>query len=93
MTNATLTERSFITPQSANGVVKIMEAKGWVGRIGHPTHGRLIQLYLTKEGKTVLRKCDAAIDNLEATMLTRLRELPNDTLQRIFQRCISNLRL
>lgn len=92
MTNAKLAERSLITPQSANEVVKTMEAKGWVGREGHPTHGRLIHLFLTDEGRRVLERCDAAIDGLEATMLEGLTEVPAATLRKVLQRCVANLR-
>ncbi|WP_233856141.1 MarR family winged helix-turn-helix transcriptional regulator [Paraburkholderia sp. HD33-4] len=92
MTNAKLAERSFITPQSANEVVKTMEANGWVGRAGHPTHGRLIHLFLTDEGRRVLKECDSAIDTLEASMLDGVTEIPVDTLRKVLQRCVSNLR-
>ncbi|WP_234775557.1 MarR family winged helix-turn-helix transcriptional regulator [Paraburkholderia tropica] len=90
LTNAKLAERSFITPQSANEVVKTMEANGWVGR--SPTHARLVQLSLTDEGRRVLQECDVAIDQLEASMLTGLTEIPLDTLRVVLQRCVTNLR-
>ena len=92
MTNAMLAERSFITPQSANEVVKTMETNGWVGRAGHPTHGRLIHLSLTEEGRRVLQECDAAVDLLEARMLAGITEIPVDMLRKVLQRCVSNLR-
>lgn len=93
MTNAQLAERSFVTPQSANEVVKAMEGLGWVAREGHPTHGRLIHLYLTDEGKSVLARCDAAIDRLEATMLEGIQGFPIDALKAALQHCASNLRI
>jgi DNA-binding MarR family transcriptional regulator len=92
MTNAKLAERSFITPQSANEVVKTMEANGWVGRAGHPTHGRLIHLSLTDEGRRVLRECDAAVDALEASMLEGLTEMPVEMLKKALQLCVASLR-
>jgi DNA-binding MarR family transcriptional regulator len=92
MTNAKLAERSFITPQSANEVVKTMEANGWVGRAGHPTHGRLIHLSLTDEGRRVLHECDVAVDALEASMLEGLTEMPVEMLRKALQLCVSNLR-
>lgn len=92
MTNAKLAERSFTTPQSANEVVKSMQSSGWIGRAGHPTHGRLIQLYLTERGQALLRGCDAAIDGLEASMLDGIADIPVDTLRKVLQRCVSNLR-
>lgn len=93
MTNAQLAERSFVTPQSANEVVKAMEALGWVAREGHPTHGRLIHLYLTDEGKKVLSQCETGIDQLEAVMLEGVQDIPVDTLKIALQHCASNLRV
>ena len=92
MTNAKLAQRSLITPQSANEVVKTMEANGWVGRTNHPTHGRLVHLFLTDEGHRILRACDAAVDALEAAMFEGSSEIPVETLRRALQRCVSNLR-
>lgn len=37
--NAQLAERSFMSPQSANEIVKTMQAKGWVVREPDPMHG------------------------------------------------------
>ncbi|MCQ9371865.1 MarR family transcriptional regulator, partial [Corynebacterium sp. 35RC1] len=37
LSNAQLAERSFMSPQSANEVVKAMEARGWVTRTPDPT--------------------------------------------------------
>ncbi|WP_322063354.1 MarR family winged helix-turn-helix transcriptional regulator [Paraburkholderia sp. J63] len=92
LTNAQLAERSFITPQSANEVVKIMEANGWVAREGHPTHGRLIHLSLTSEGLSRLGECDVAIDEVESAMLRGLDQIPEESLRDILQACVGNLR-
>ncbi|CAM2156427.1 DNA-binding MarR family transcriptional regulator [Paraburkholderia tropica] len=92
MTNAQLAERSFITPQSANEVVKNMEGKGWVLREDHPTHGRLVHLRLTSEGLRLLHECDAAIDEVESSMLRGLDQFPEESLRGMLQGCIGNLR-
>jgi len=92
MTNAQLAERSFITPQSANEVVKIMEGNGWVSREEHPTHGRLVHLRLTGEGLRLLQECDEAIDEIESSMLRGLDQFPVESLRGMLQGCVGNLR-
>ena len=42
LSNAELAERSLMTPQSANEMVKSMEAKKLIGRRPNPDHGRII---------------------------------------------------
>jgi DNA-binding MarR family transcriptional regulator len=56
--NAQVAERSFITPQSANEVMNAMASRNWVSREPDPTHGRIVLLQLTDEGRAVLRECE-----------------------------------
>ncbi|SCK30097.1 MarR family winged helix-turn-helix transcriptional regulator [Vogesella sp. LIG4] len=72
LSNAQLAERSLISPQSANEMVKMMEGKGWIEREPDPSHGRIIQIRLTEAGKVLLYQCDAAVAQLEAVMLAEL---------------------
>jgi DNA-binding MarR family transcriptional regulator len=74
LSNAQLAERSLISPQSANEMVKMMEGKGWIEREPDPSHGRIIQIRLTEAGKELLRQCDAAVAQLEAHMLAEMSE-------------------
>jgi len=74
LSNAQLAERSLISPQSANEMVKMMEGKGWIEREPDPSHGRIIQIRLTESGKELLHQCDALVSQLEATMLLEMGE-------------------
>ncbi len=69
LSNAQLAERSMISPQAANEMVKAMEAKGWIARQPDANHGRIIHLRLTEQGVALLREGDAAVAVLERTML------------------------
>ena len=80
LSNAQLAERSFVTPQTANEMVKGMEARGWIERSADPHHGRIILLQLTSEGQAVLTEGLSAAAKLEQTMLARLPQTERDQL-------------
>ncbi len=79
LSNAQLAERSLVTPQSANELVKTMEKRGWIDRSADPSHGRIIHLHLTALGKEILQQAHSAAAEFEAEML---KELPEGDRQR-----------
>lgn len=72
LSNAQLAERSLVTPQSANELVKGMEKRGWIERSADPSHGRIIHLHLTPQGQAVLKQAHAATAEFEQSMLEGL---------------------
>jgi DNA-binding MarR family transcriptional regulator len=68
LSNAQLAVRTMMAPQSANEMVKAMEAKGWIERTPDPAHGRIIQIQLTGEGHAILGQCDAKVREVEMQM-------------------------
>jgi len=72
LSNAQLAERSMVSPQSANEMVKTMEQRGWIARKSPSNHGRIIQIGLTPEGLALLKKCDAAVVEVESAMLAEI---------------------
>lgn len=90
--NAQVAERSFITPQSANEVLKAMEAQGWVAREADPMNRRIVLLSLTDEGEELLVACDAAASHVEGAMLDGLGERAGTDLQALLHACVRNLR-
>ncbi|SIT35717.1 MarR family transcriptional regulator [Paraburkholderia ribeironis] len=90
--NAQIAERSFITPQSANEVVKTMEANGWVMRESDPMNRRVVLLSLTEAGKTLLDECDDAADHVERAMLDDQQADTPHTLRLLLHACVRNLR-
>jgi DNA-binding MarR family transcriptional regulator len=80
LSNAQLAERSFVTPQTANEMVKGMESRGWIERSADPTHGRIIHLRLTRAGRAILNKGHSAAAELEQIMLDRLPQTERDHL-------------
>ncbi len=90
--NAQIAERALITPQSANEVLKTLEAQGWVEREADPVNRRVVLLSVTDAGKDLLDACDAAADHVEAVMLEDLSEDAGPALQTLLHACVRNLR-
>jgi DNA-binding MarR family transcriptional regulator len=51
------------TPQAINGVLGTLEREALVDRRAHPTHGRILQVFLTEEGR---RRLDRATPRVRA---------------------------
>jgi DNA-binding MarR family transcriptional regulator len=96
LSNAQLAERAMVSPQSANEMVKMMEAKGWIERNADASHGRIIQLRLAEPGIAILKECDAAVAQLESAMLADLAQEDRAALHgqlRVLLRAISAMSL
>jgi DNA-binding MarR family transcriptional regulator len=81
LSNAQLAVRTMISPQSANEMVKGMEAKGWIDRKPDPSHGRIIQISLTEAGHAILSECDAMVLDVEHIMFPDLGDDERARLQ------------
>jgi len=91
LSNAQLASRAFITPQAMNEVIQGLEARKLVTRRPDPTHGRIVQLTLTDEGVAALRRSDAAVRNLELSMLTGLTAAERAALRKALTSCTQTL--
>ena len=90
--NAQVAERSFITPQSANEVMNVMASRNWVSREPDPTHGRIVLLQLTDEGRVVLRQCELAVKTIEKQMMEGIELDAAGAVQGHLETFVRNLR-
>jgi DNA-binding MarR family transcriptional regulator len=81
LSNAQLATRTMISPQSANEMVKQMEAREWIARRPDPAHGRIIQISLTAAGEAILGDCDARVAEVESLMFGELAREERTQLQ------------
>lgn len=81
LSNAQLAERTMVSPQSANELVKTLEAKGWIMRRPDPWHGKIIQISLTAAGMALLERCDTKVLEVELAMLPDMTEEERQQLQ------------
>jgi DNA-binding MarR family transcriptional regulator len=93
LSNAQLAERTMVSPQSANEMVKAMEAKGWIERRPDPSHGRIIQIGLTDAGLALLQRCDAVVLQVEQLMFPDLPEEERDWLHAQLRAAVRSLSL
>ena len=63
--NADLARACNTTPQAMNGVLATLERARMVERRPHPTHGRILQVTLTDEGRAALESAHPAVRALE----------------------------
>lgn len=72
LSNAQLARRSFVTPQAMNQVLASLEAKGLVSRqvspgAGARAHHRARGATLTPRGRTLAKRTEALVDEIEET--------------------------
>ena len=70
--SAQLARIAFVTPQAMNLVIRDLERRGLIRREADPNGGRVLRASLSRDGKTVLRRCDRALDEIERVMLAAL---------------------
>jgi DNA-binding MarR family transcriptional regulator len=92
LSNAKLAERTMVSPQAANELIKGMEKSGWIVRKPDPNHGRIIQISLTKEGKQLLTCCNKVIAKMEKEMLKGLSKKEIATLHGQLRGAVGMLR-
>jgi DNA-binding MarR family transcriptional regulator len=83
LSNAQLARRSFMSAQSANQVMHVLEDLKLVRRNVDPNHGRIARAELTARGRTVLSACEQVVDACEIALWrsvprTRQEQLMND---------------
>ena len=91
MSSAQLAARSFVSAQSANQMVAVLEQAGFINRSPSEQNRRVLRITLTGIGLAVLRSCDAAVDELEKVMLRGLEPAEVRSLRAIMNRCVKNL--
>jgi DNA-binding MarR family transcriptional regulator len=72
LSGADLARRSFVTPQTINGVLANLESAGLIERHPHPEHGRVLQAYLTEPGEELASRARREVEDIEERMLSGL---------------------
>lgn len=91
LSNAELARRAFVTPQSMNETLRDLEQRAWISRSRHPTHGRILQIGLTGQGRATLQACDAMVTVIEQRMLAGLDAGQRRELAVALRACIAGL--
>jgi DNA-binding MarR family transcriptional regulator len=90
--NAELSRRCFITPQSVSGLTVGLLSLGMIERAASRTHGRIIEIRLTADGRARLLKAEAVLTKeVEERMLKGLDSSERRMLASFLQTCVKNL--
>jgi DNA-binding MarR family transcriptional regulator len=79
---ADLARGSNTTPQAMNGVITTLEREGLIERNPHPTHGRILQVTLTDEGRRRLEAANPVVRALEAAIEENFTAKEIETVKR-----------
>lgn len=65
ISNAEIARLALLTPQTVSVIVSNLERSGAIRRLPHGVHGRILQIELTQEGASLLRRCQQRVHRLE----------------------------
>ena len=88
---AQMAQRSFVSPQAGNEMVKVLERKGLITRTPDAYNRHIRRINLTPAGEAVLSRCDTLIDQLETRMLDPLGPADVKTLRKALDACMRSL--
>ena len=91
LSNAQLARRSYITPQSMHDVVLELERKGLVKRTPDPAHRKILRTILTRKGREVIERCEAAVSEMEKRMLSEFEPGARERLVHELAICVHAL--
>ena len=87
MSSAELSRSANVTPQAMNTVLRRLEEIGAVERPTSVSSGRALPATLTSQGRTLLKRAEAAVGNADARILAKLTAAQ----QREFKRMLEKL--
>ncbi|WP_313535764.1 MarR family winged helix-turn-helix transcriptional regulator [Sphingomonas sp.] len=90
--NAELARRSFVTPQTMQGIVVALERSGFLTRAPHPGHGRVQTTALTERGREVLAAASGIVADAEARLRAASAPLDPETMIAALSRLAQALR-
>lgn len=91
LSTAELARLAFVTPQAMGEVLSGLEAKGFVIRRAHDSHGRILPAELTPSGLEARNLCHDVLARAERHMLSDLSADERTMLGRSLERCLVGL--
>jgi DNA-binding MarR family transcriptional regulator len=90
---AQLSQRAGVTAASMSSALAGLEERGLVDRTPHPTHGRVIVVRITRQGRELLKRAQRSIARVEDRAFAGVVAEDRRALQRIVLRMTENLDL
>lgn len=92
VSGAELARRSFVSAQTMNTILVRLESSGLVERRPRE-HGRVLETYLTDEGRSILESCDGIAIAIEEHMLSGIEPDDRKRLRGWLLQCAEALEL
>ncbi len=91
LSNAQLSRRALVTPQTMIEILAKLERRGYVQREPDPDHGLILRGELTREGRALLRAADPVIQEIQDRMLSTVPERDQQAAVRAMYKAMENL--
>ncbi len=72
ISSADLARIAVLTPQTVNGIVHALEARGAIRKEPDAVHGRILRLVVTEDGRALNKRCKAITAPIEAALKQRM---------------------
>jgi len=92
LSNAQLSRRFSMTPQSMSEFVGILERKKLLKKTTDPSHKRIFRIALTAKGKKILETCNRELDTVERKFLKKLSAKEIETMRKIIGKVLESSR-
>lgn len=91
LSNAQLARRAYITPQSMQEVLLVLESRRLVRRTPSPGNQRILQAVLTAGGKRLVERAERDALEVENAMLAGFTPSQRRQFAKSLQRCVTQL--
>ena len=91
ISNAALSRAAFVTPQTMQGMLAILERERLLTREADASHRRILRTELTTLGRNTLGRAHEAAAKVESTMVTSMTRKEVKLLEALLLRCADNL--
>lgn len=90
--NATLARNAFVTPQTMQAILVALERSGFIVRMAHPEHGRVLKTELTASGRGILDRASGIVADAEDRVRTAVAPLDPRVVTAMLLRIAEGLR-
>jgi DNA-binding MarR family transcriptional regulator len=91
VSGAQLARACYVTPQSAQALLKGLEDGGWIERTKDPVNDRILIAQLTKSGEELLETAERLARVIEKRLWAGVPDSAVEALNRTLVRCLANL--
>ena len=90
---AQLARSCYMTPQSAQSLLKGLEEGGWIVRVKDKVNDRILVAQLTPSGEALLETAEKAAQVIEKRLWNGVSDDAVETLNVVLEQCLGNLDL